>query len=129
MPSKRLSVVVTRRLPDVVETRLKELFDVQLRESDQPMTRQQLVEALQNTDVLVPTVTDTIDAGLIGQAGERLRLIANFGAGVDHIDVDTARSRDRRHHRAKRAPGADSHGGWQPSGGRCHNRTGRRSLS
>ena len=93
MPSKRLSVVVTRRLPDVVETRLKELFDVQLRESDQPMTRQQLVEALQNTDVLVPTVTDTIDAGLIGQAGERLRLIANFGAGVDHIDVDTARSR------------------------------------
>jgi glyoxylate reductase len=93
MPSKRLSVVVTRRLPDVVETRLKELFDVQLRESDQPMTRQQLVEALQNADVLVPTVTDTIDAGLIGQAGERLRLIANFGAGVDHIDVDTARSR------------------------------------
>jgi glyoxylate reductase len=69
------------------------LFDVQLRESDQPMTRQQLVEALQNADVLVPTVTDTIDAGLIGQAGERLRLIANFGAGVDHIDVDTARSR------------------------------------
>ena len=93
MPSKRLSVVVTRRLPDVVETRLKELFDVQLRETDQPMTRSQLVEAMQTADVLVPTVTDDIDAGLIGQAGERLRLIANFGAGVDHIDVDTARSR------------------------------------
>ncbi len=93
MPSNRLSVVVTRRLPEVVETRLKELFDVTLRETDAPMTRAQLVAAMQEADVLVPTVTDQIDAGLIGQAGNRLKLIANFGAGFDHIDVETARTR------------------------------------
>jgi len=93
MPSKHLSVVVTRRLPDPVETRLKELFDVTLRDDDTPMTRDALVAALQSADVLVPTVTDKIDAGMIGQAGERLKLIANYGAGVDHIDVATARSR------------------------------------
>ncbi|ETX27171.1 2-hydroxyacid dehydrogenase [Roseivivax isoporae LMG 25204] len=77
----------------MVETRLSELFDVRLRDDDTPMSRAALVAAIQDADVLVPTVTDTIDAGLIGQAGERLKLIANFGAGVDHIDVDTARSR------------------------------------
>ncbi|MEM1101475.1 MAG: D-glycerate dehydrogenase [Pseudomonadota bacterium] len=93
MPSKRLSVVVTRRLPDVVETRLAELFDVRLRETDEPMTRAQLVEAMKEADVLVPTVTDTIDAGILGQAGERLKLIASYGSGVDHIDVATARQR------------------------------------
>ncbi|MEO0487424.1 MAG: D-glycerate dehydrogenase [Pseudomonadota bacterium] len=93
MPMKRLSVVVTRRLPEVVETRMSELFDVQLRETDEPMTRAQLVEAVKEADVLVPTVTDTIDAGLLGQAGERLKLIASYGAGVDHIDVATARQR------------------------------------
>ena len=93
MPSKRLSVVVTRRLPEAVETRLKELFDVQLREDDTPMTQAELTAAVKEADVLVPTLTDRIDAGLIGQAGDQLRLIANFGAGVDHIDVDTARSR------------------------------------
>ncbi|MBV7395188.1 2-hydroxyacid dehydrogenase [Mameliella sediminis] len=93
MPSKRLSVVVTRRLPEVVETRLTELFDAKLRTDDTPMTRGELVDAVQSADVLVPTVTDRIDAGLIGQAGDRLKLIANFGAGFDHIDVSTARSR------------------------------------
>ena len=93
MPSKRLSVVVTRRLPDVVETRLSELFDTRLRPDDTPMTREELIEAVKTADVLVPTVTDTIDAGLIGQAGDRLKLIANYGAGFDHIDVATARSR------------------------------------
>ena len=93
MPSKRLSVVVTRRLPEVVETRLSELFDVRLRSDDTPMTREQLVSAVQDADVLVPTITDRVDAGLIGQAGERLKLIANYGAGFDHIDVATARSR------------------------------------
>ncbi|ASP19605.1 glycerate dehydrogenase [Antarctobacter heliothermus] len=93
MPSKRLSVVVTRRLPEVVETRLTELFDAKLREDDRPMTRGELVDAMQEADVLVSTVTDRIDAGLIGQAGEKLKLIANFGAGFDHIDVATARSR------------------------------------
>ncbi|GGG78459.1 D-glycerate dehydrogenase [Salipiger pallidus] len=93
MPHKRLSVVVTRRLPEAVETRLSELFDVRLRDSDAPMTRSELAEAMQSCDVLVPTITDQIDAGLIGQADARLRLIANYGAGVDHIDVETARRR------------------------------------
>ena len=93
MVKKRLSVVVTRRLPDVVETRLSELFDVRLREDDSPMAREELVEAMQTADVLVPTITDTVDAGLIGQAGDQLRLVANYGAGVDNIDVATARQR------------------------------------
>ncbi|EPX82410.1 2-hydroxyacid dehydrogenase [Salipiger mucosus] len=93
MPNNRLSVVVTRRLPEAVETRLKELFDVTLRDDDTPMTRDELAGAMAEADVLVPTITDTIDAGLIGQAGERLKLIANYGAGFDHIDVETARAR------------------------------------
>ena len=93
MPQKRLSVVVTRRLPEAVETRLSELFNVTLRDSDTPMSRAELAEAMAECDVLVPTITDPIDAGLIGQAGERLKLIANYGAGVDHIDVETARRR------------------------------------
>jgi glyoxylate reductase len=93
MPAERLSVVVTRRLPEAVETRLSELFDVRLRTDDTPMTRSELIEAVQTTDVLVPTVTDTIDSSLIGQASDRLKLIANYGAGVDHIDVATARQR------------------------------------
>lgn len=93
MPSKKLSVVVTRRLPEVVETRMKELFDVRLRDDTKPMTREEMVEAVQTADVLVPTLTDPIDARLLGQAGEQLKLIANYGAGVDHIDVHTARQR------------------------------------
>jgi glyoxylate reductase len=72
---------------------MKELFNVQLREDDSPMTRAELVEAIASADVLVPTLTDEIDAGLIAQAGPRMRLIANYGAGVDHIDVATARQR------------------------------------
>ena len=93
MPSDRLSVVVTRRLPEPVETRMSELFDVRLRDDDTPMTQQELVSAMKSADVLVPTLTDKIDAGMIGQAGDRLKLIANYGAGVDHIDVQTARQR------------------------------------
>lgn len=93
MPSERLSVVVTRRLPEPVETRLKELFDVRLREDDTPMTRSELAQAVKEADALVPTVTDEIDAALLAQAGPRLKLIANYGAGVDHIDVATARQR------------------------------------
>lgn len=93
MPSQRLSVVVTRRLPEVVETRMKELFNVRLRDDDTPMSRQELVEAMQSSDVLVPTIGDTIDAGMLGQAGPQLKLIANYGAGVDNIDVQTARQR------------------------------------
>ena len=93
MPNKRLSVVVTRRLPDVVETRLKELFDVTLREDDTPMTRDELASALRQADVLVPTLTDDLDASLLAQASDRMKLIANYGAGVDHIDVHSARQR------------------------------------
>lgn len=93
MPAGRLSVVVTRRLPEPVETRMKELFDVELRDPDTPMTREELAGAMRRADVLVPTITDQIDAGLLGQAGEKLKLIANYGAGVDHIDVATARQR------------------------------------
>ncbi|NIZ61140.1 D-glycerate dehydrogenase [Sedimentitalea sp. CY04] len=93
MARERLSVVVTRRLPEPVEKRLSELFDVTLRTEDTPLSRAELVEAMSQADVLVPTVTDNIDARLLGQAGERLKLIANFGAGVDHIDVATARQR------------------------------------
>lgn len=90
---ERLSVVVTRRLPEPVETRLSELFDVRLRSDDAPMSRQELAAAMKEADVLVPTVTDHLDAALLGQAGEKLKLIANYGAGVDHIDVATARQR------------------------------------
>jgi glyoxylate reductase len=93
MPSKRLSVVVTRRLPDPVETRLKELFDVELRDDDTKMSRDALLEAMKRADVLVPTITDTIDGEMLGLAGDKLKLIANYGAGVDHIDVQSARQR------------------------------------
>ena len=93
MSGIRMKVVVTRRLPEPVETRLKELFDTKLRHDDTPMTRAELVEAVQNCDVLVPTITDNIDGALLGRAGQNLKLIANFGAGIDHIDVETARQR------------------------------------
>lgn len=93
MPAKRLTVAVTRRLPDVVEARLKELFEVELRDPDRPMSRDELAAAMARADVLVPTITDQIDATLLAQAGPQLKLIANYGAGVDNIDVSTARSR------------------------------------
>jgi len=93
MAKPPLSVVVTRRLPEPVETRLSELFDVSLRTTDAPMTRAELGDAIKSADVLIPTIGDTIDNALISQAGERLKLIANYGAGVDHIDVATARQR------------------------------------
>lgn len=93
MPTSRLSVVVTRRLPEPVETRMRELFDVQLSDSEAPMPRDALVAAMREADIIVPTITDTIDAAMLASAGERLRLIANYGMGVDHIDVATARQR------------------------------------
>lgn len=91
MPSARLSVVITRRLPEPVEKRLSELFDVTVNATDEPMSRSDLAQAVKTADVLVPTLNDRIDAGLIAQAGDQLKLIANYGAGVDHIDVHTAR--------------------------------------
>lgn len=90
MSKKKPLVVVTRKLPAVVETRMRELFDARLNLDDTPMSQASLVEAMKTADVLVPTVTDKIDAGLIAQAGEQLRLIANFGNGVDNIDVASA---------------------------------------
>src|ERR1700746_2610014 len=91
MPTgKKLLVVVTRRLPDGVEMRMRELFDARLNSDDKPMTQAQLVEAAKTADVLVPTVTDHIDRAVLSQSGERLKLIANFGNGVDNIDVATA---------------------------------------
>ncbi|MGV6847327.1 MAG: 2-hydroxyacid dehydrogenase [Marinibacterium sp.] len=93
MTREPLSVVVTRRLPEPVERRMSELFNVELRTDDTPMFQGDLVSAMGRADVLVPTITDKIDAALIGQAGPRLKLIANYGAGVDNIDVATARQR------------------------------------
>ena len=84
-------VVVTRRLPESIETRLMELFDARLSPDDRPMARDELIAAMQSADVLVPTLTDRLDADALAQAGDRLRLIANFGAGVDHIDLTAAR--------------------------------------
>ncbi|HKZ95797.1 MAG TPA: D-glycerate dehydrogenase [Hyphomicrobiaceae bacterium] len=86
-------IIVTRKLPDLVETRMRELFDARLNVDDRPMTQAELVEAVKIADVLVPTVTDRIDRAVISQAGPQLRLIANFGTGVDNIDLDTARNR------------------------------------
>ncbi|MEX1204379.1 MAG: D-glycerate dehydrogenase, partial [Dongiaceae bacterium] len=86
-------VIVTRKLPDAIETRMMELFDVRLNLGDEPMTQAQLVEAAKGADVLVPTVTDRIDSGVLSQAGPKLKLIASFGTGVDHIDLKTARQR------------------------------------
>ena len=90
---KKLLVVVTRRLPDSVEMRMRELFDARLNPDDTPMSQAQLVEAAKMADVIVPTVTDHIDRSVLSQSGERLRLIANFGNGVDNIDVATALQR------------------------------------
>ncbi len=90
---KKPLVIVTRKLPDRVETRMRELFDARLNLDDKPMSQAQLIEAVQTADVLVPTVTDRVDAAVLARSGERLKLIANFGNGVDNIDVATALSR------------------------------------
>ena len=91
--NKKPLVVVTRKLPDVIETRMMELFNTRLNPDDDPMTHQQLMDAVKVADVLVPTVTDRIDRGVIEAAGPQLRLIASFGTGVDHIDNKAARER------------------------------------
>ena len=93
MNKPKTKVIVTRKLPDTIETRMMELFDVQLNLDDTPMSQAQLIEAVQNCDVLVPTVTDNISADVINAAGEQLKLIANYGAGVDHIDLTAARAK------------------------------------
>ncbi len=86
-------VVVTRKLPDPVETRMMELFDTRLNRDDKELSQDELAEAIKNADVLVPTVTDNIDEAVLVQSGPRLKLIASFGTGVDHIDLAAARER------------------------------------
>ena len=86
-------VILTRKLSDSVETRMRELFDAELSSDDQPLSAEQLVEVMQRADVLVPTVTDKIDAGMLEQAGANLKLIASFGTGVDHIDLHAAKAK------------------------------------
>src|SRR5690606_17313601 len=93
MAARKPKVIVTRKLPDPVETRMRELFDAELNLSDAPMSRDELAQALQRADVLAPTITDRLDGELLAAAGPQLKLIANFGAGVDHIDVVAANAK------------------------------------
>jgi len=93
MALRKPKIVVTRKLPDAIETRMRELFDAELNLDDAPMTAQALVDAMNRADVLACTITDRIDGSLIAKAGEQLKMIANFGAGVDHIDVTAADAR------------------------------------
>jgi glyoxylate reductase len=90
MPNSKLKVVVTRKLPSPVELRMKELFDARLNEDDHAFSAEELTEAIQTAEVLVPTVTDRIDGRVLARAGNQLRLIAQFGAGVDNIDIASA---------------------------------------
>jgi glyoxylate reductase len=90
---ERPSIRVTRKLLPAVEGRMAELFDAGFNADDTPMSRNQLIDAMTDCDVLVPTVTDTIDADLIASAPARLKLIANYGAGVNHIDLAAAKAK------------------------------------
>ncbi len=90
---KKPRLVVTRKLPDVIETRMMELFDARLNLDDRPMSAEEMVEAVQEAQVLVPTVTDRIDAEIIAASGPDLKLIANFGNGVDHVDLAAAKEK------------------------------------
>ena len=93
MTQNKPVVFLTRKLPDSTETRMRELFDTRLNETDMPMSDDELRAVVKQADVLVPTVTDRIDADLINAAGDQLKLIASFGTGVDHIDLAAARAR------------------------------------
>ncbi|MCB9958250.1 MAG: D-glycerate dehydrogenase [Rhodospirillaceae bacterium] len=90
---KRPYVIVTRKLPDAIETRMMELFRVRLNLDDAAMTKDELIAAVAEADALVPTVTDRIDREVIEKAGPQLKLIASFGTGVDHIDLNAAKER------------------------------------
>lgn len=92
-PLSRPRVALTRKLPDAVEARMSDLFDVRLRQDDTPMTPTELKAAIADCDVFVPTVTDDIDADVLDAASPQLSLIANFGAGTDHIDVAHAHAK------------------------------------
>jgi glyoxylate reductase len=90
MRSKRPFVIVTRKLPDPIETRMMELFSCRLNLDDIPLSKAELTAAIGQAEVLVPTVTDRIDAEVLAAAGPALRLIASFGTGVDHVDLAVA---------------------------------------
>ncbi len=94
MPTIRPRITVTRELSDGVMARMRDLFDTRIHLEEAGMSRAALEAAVAECDVLVPTITDTIDASLIEHAGPRLKLIANFGAGIDHIDLAAARARN-----------------------------------
>jgi glyoxylate reductase len=153
MPAKtKPLVIVTRKLPDVIETRMMELFDTRLNVQDKPMSSTELIDAIKQADVLVPTVTDRIDGRILSQAGPKLKLIASFGTGVDHIDLDTARQRGiavtntpgvltedtadmtmalilataRRLAEGERMVRADKWGGWSPTAMLGHRIWGKR---
>jgi glyoxylate reductase len=93
MRSKRPFVVVTRKLPDPIETRMMELFACRLNLDDTPLSKPELIAAVERADVLVPTVTDRIDAEVLDAAGPALKLIASFGTGIDHVDLAAAQRR------------------------------------
>jgi len=93
MTSSKPVVIVTRKLPEAVETRMRELFDARLNVEDKPFGQAELIEAAKTADVLVTTVTDHVDRAVLSQAAPNLQLIANFGTGIDNIDLDTARNR------------------------------------
>ena len=93
MTQKKPVVHLTRKLPDSTETRMRELFDARLNATDAPPSKDDLKAMMQEADILVPTVTDRIDADLIESAGDQLKLIASFGTGVDHIDLAAAKAR------------------------------------
>ncbi len=94
MSTRKPVVVVTRKLPDAIETRMMELFQAQLNLDDRALSHDELIAAVGKAEVLVPTVTDRIDAKVIAAAGPQLKLIASFGTGVDHIDLAAAQKRD-----------------------------------
>jgi lactate dehydrogenase-like 2-hydroxyacid dehydrogenase len=91
--SARPTVVVTRRLPEPVERELAADFDARLNREDRPLGPDGLREALKTADALLCTVTDRLDAEVLAVAPRRARLLANFGVGFNHIDVDAAKAR------------------------------------
>ena len=90
---KKPKVIITRRLDDRVEKRMRELFNVNLSQAEYPISRQELLSSIKEADILVPTIGDKIDAGILSAASSNLKLIANYGAGYDHIDIKTALQR------------------------------------
>ncbi len=94
MPATDVTLIITRKLPEAVEQRMQEFFTTTINTDDTPLSKEQLIAAVQTAEILVPTVTDVIDAEVINAAGPKLRLIANFGVGVDHIDLEAAQEKN-----------------------------------